>query len=280
MVDAVTPQPIKSAPGTPPPGSTPTGSGGSSGTPGIADNFIDFLSILTTQLKNQNPLDPLDTNQFTQQLVQFAQVEQTIKGNDQLTSLLNVEKSAQSTQALVFIGSTVAVDGSTAQLPDTQGAPRTPADFATWHWSVPQETDASLTITNGSGQTVFSQNVHLKAGGSSFSWDGKGNDGTQFPPGNYKISITAKDKSGTSVAIPTEVEGRVDSVDFTSTPALLSIGGQSYTVDKVKRVVVPSVPAPASSGDDGDSGSGSGSSGSNSGSSGSGTSNSGSAAKS
>src|ERR1700694_3279755 len=78
----------------------------------IASNFTTFLQLLTTQLKNQNPLDPLDTNQFTQQLVQFAQVEQQMKSNDQLTTLVSLEKSAQSTTALAYVGATVAVDGS------------------------------------------------------------------------------------------------------------------------------------------------------------------------
>src|SRR5215831_7548991 len=66
----------------------------------IASNFTTFLQLLTTQLKNQNPLDPLDTNQFTQQLVEFAQVEQQMKSNDQLTSLVSLEKSAVASTAL------------------------------------------------------------------------------------------------------------------------------------------------------------------------------------
>src|SRR5215510_12585545 len=82
----------------------------------IAGNFTTFLQLLTTQLKNQNPLDPLDTNQFTQQLVQFAQVEQQLKTNDQLASIVTMEKSAQSTLAMSFVGQTVAVDGQTTQL--------------------------------------------------------------------------------------------------------------------------------------------------------------------
>src|SRR6185503_554071 len=84
----------------------------------IAGNFQTFLQLLTTQLKNQNPLDPLDTNQFTQQLVQFAQVEQQLKSNDQLATLVSLQKTAQSTQALEFVGQTVSVDGATAQLKD------------------------------------------------------------------------------------------------------------------------------------------------------------------
>ena len=87
----------------------------STATAGIADNFQTFLTLLTTQLQNQNPLDPLDTNQFTQQLVQFAGVEQQLKSNDQLKSLIEIEKSAQATAALAYVGNTVAVDGSTAQ---------------------------------------------------------------------------------------------------------------------------------------------------------------------
>src|SRR5438067_4450436 len=82
----------------------------------IASNFTTFLQLLTTQLKNQNPLDPLDTNQFTQQLVEFAQVEQQMKANDQLSSLVSLEKSAVTSTALAYVGATVVVDGSTAQL--------------------------------------------------------------------------------------------------------------------------------------------------------------------
>ena len=73
----------------------------------LAGNFQTFLTLLTTQLKNQNPLDPLDTNQFTAQLVQFAQVEQQLKQNDQLATLVSLQKTAQSTAALEFVGQTV-----------------------------------------------------------------------------------------------------------------------------------------------------------------------------
>src|SRR3954453_18791008 len=95
----------------------------------LAGNFQTFLTLLTTQLKNQNPLDPLDTNQFTQQLVQFAQVEQQLKQNEQLTTLISIEKSAQQTTALAYVGSTVAVDGQTAKLANNQ---------ATWSFQAPK----------------------------------------------------------------------------------------------------------------------------------------------
>ena len=203
-IDATMPTIPTSAPAA----STPTDSSSSSSSSssaagGIADNFQSFLTLLTTQLQNQNPLDPLDTNQFTQQLVQFAQVEQQLKTNDQLTSLVNIEKSAQSTQALVFVGQNVAVDGSTAHFDGN----------ATWNLNAPTDTSsATVTITDKSGQTAYSGNFQISKGNASFVWDGKGNDGTQWPPGSYTLSATGKDSSGNNVAISTEVQGVVDSV--------------------------------------------------------------------
>jgi len=228
-VDATMPATVKSAPSTSS-SSSSSSSTSSTKSSGIADNFQTFLTLLTTQLQNQNPLDPLDTNQFTQQLVQFAGIEQQLKSNDQLKSLIEIEKSAQATQALVYVGNTVAVDGSKAQFDKS----------ATWNFQTDKETSATITITNSAGQTAYSGSFALKQGGSSFVWDGKGNDGVQWPAGTYTLTATGKDSSGNSVAISTEVQGIVDSVDLTSTPPLLSIGGQSYTTDKIKRVIRPS----------------------------------------
>src|SRR5947207_14826874 len=84
----------------------------------LAKNFDTFLTLLTTQLKNQNPLEPLDTNQFTQQLVQFAGVEQQMKMNTQMSSLITIEQTAQSTATMAYLGSTATVDGATAKLAD------------------------------------------------------------------------------------------------------------------------------------------------------------------
>jgi flagellar basal-body rod modification protein FlgD len=227
-VEATMPTPLVSAPGTG--GSSSSKSTSSPTSTGLADNFQTFLTLLTTQLQNQNPLDPLDTNQFTQQLVQFAGVEQQLKSNEQLKSLIEIEKSAQATQALVYVGNTVSVDGSKAQFDKS----------ATWNFQSEKDTNAVITITNSTGQQAYSGNYTLKQGDSSFVWDGKGTDGVQWPPGTYTLTATGKDSAGNSVAISTEVQGVVDSVDLSSSPPLLSIGGQSYTTDKIKRVVRPS----------------------------------------
>jgi len=218
------PTPVVSAPGT---GTASGDKTASDKTTGIADNFQTFLTLLTTQLQHQNPLDPLDTNQFTQQLVQFAGIEQQLRSNEQLKSLVEIEKSAQATQALVYVGNKVAVDGSKAVFDKS----------ATWNFQSDKDTTATITITNSTGQTAFTGNFSLKKGNSSFVWDGKGNDGVQFPAGTYTLTATGKDSSGNNVAISTEVVGVVDSVDLTASPPLLSIGGQNYTTDKIKRVI-------------------------------------------
>jgi flagellar basal-body rod modification protein FlgD len=199
----------------------------------LAGNFQTFLTLLTTQLKNQNPLDPLDTNQFTQQLVQFAQVEQQIKQNSQLETLISLNKAAETTTALAYVGATVAIDGKTAALTNRQ---------ATWMFNVPKPVSATVTIKNASGQTVYTGNFSMNAGMSTFEWDGRDANGVQWPDGNYTITVTAKDANGQTVEIPSEIEGVVDSVDVTKTPPELSVGGQLFTLDKVKRVVRPRTP--------------------------------------
>jgi len=194
----------------------------------LAKNFSQFLTLLTTQLKNQNPLDPLDTNQFTQQLVQFAQVEQQLKQNDQLATLVSLQKTAQSTAALGFVGETVVVDGSTASLANGQ---------ANWSLNVPKPATVTINIRNSTGQNVFSGSYTMQAGVNDFTWDGKSTNGTQWPSGNYTMTVTAKDTAGQSISVPTEVEGLVNSADLTKNPPVLSVAGQDFTLDKVKRVV-------------------------------------------
>jgi flagellar basal-body rod modification protein FlgD len=196
----------------------------------VMGNFQTFLSLLTTQLKNQNPLDPLDTNQFTQQLVQFAQVEQQMKSNDQLATLVSFEKNAQSTYALAFVGSTVAVDGATTNLKN---------GVAQWSFSVSRPCTATVNITSATGQVVYTGSFTMQPGAQNFMWDGRDNNGVKWPDGTYTMSVTAKDTSGQTTAVSTEIIGTVTSVDLTQNPPLLSIGGSNFTLDKVKRVVLP-----------------------------------------
>jgi flagellar basal-body rod modification protein FlgD len=195
----------------------------------VAGNFQSFLTLLTTQLQNQNPLDPLDTNQFTQQLVQFASVEQQLRTNDQLSSLIAAQQATQSTQALDFVGRTAVVDGNTTALANK---------FASWNLNIPSNSDLHISITNSAGATVFSQDFTGVAGGPNqpFNWNGIGNNGEQWADGIYKLAATATDGGGT-VGVPVQIRGTVSSVDLTQSPPLLSINGQTYTVSQIKTIV-------------------------------------------
>jgi flagellar basal-body rod modification protein FlgD len=196
----------------------------------IAGNFTQFLQLLTTQLQNQNPLDPLDTNQFTQQLVEFASVEQQINMNTNLQTLVSIQQAAQSTQALGFVGRTVTVTGATAPLTNGQ---------AQWTFNPTSPANATFTITNSSGATVFTQTGTVQPGTQNYNWSGRDNNGQQLPDGNYTLTITAAGTNGQSVAIPTTVTGVVDSADLTQNPPTLSIGGQSFSLNQILSVTQP-----------------------------------------
>jgi flagellar basal-body rod modification protein FlgD len=200
----------------------------------IAGNFQSFLQLLTTQLQNQNPLSPLDTNQFTQQLVEFAGVQQQINTNDSLATLVSLQQTAQSTQALGFVGKTAVVSGSTAALTSSSAT----SSSASWLINVPTASNVTINITNASGQTVYSGSAAAAAGNSQpFTWNGLGSDGTQEPDGNYTLTATAKDSANNTVAITTDVVGVVSSVDLTQSPPLLTIGGQTFTVNQIQGIM-------------------------------------------
>src|SRR5215813_4186831 len=148
----------------------------------IAGNFTTFLTLLTTQLQNQNPLDPLDTNQFTQQLVQFASVEQQINMNTQLQTLVSLQQTAQNSQALDFVGKTVTVKGATAPL--TNGK-------AQWTFNPSSPATATFTVTDQTGQTIFTQTGTVQPGTQNFNWNGQDNAGHQWADGNYTLTISA-----------------------------------------------------------------------------------------
>jgi flagellar basal-body rod modification protein FlgD len=228
---ATTASPVVSGTTTPPAGSSSSNSAAASAnalaSQQIAGNFQSFLELLTTQLQNQNPLDPLDTNQFTQQLVEFAGVQEQLNTNDSLSTLVSLQQTAQATQALTFVGKTAIVNGSTAAVTNSS---------ATWELNVPSNANVTVNIANSSGQTVFTQTLPESAGNQAFTWNGIGSDGTKWPDGQYTLTASTTDGSGNSVGIATQVAGVVSGVNLTQTPPLLVINGQSYTVNQIQSI--------------------------------------------
>jgi flagellar basal-body rod modification protein FlgD len=201
------------------------------GAQSLAGNFNEFLTLLTTQLQNQDPLSPMDTNQFTQQLVEFSSVEQQINMNQQMTTLISLQQNAQSAQSASFLGATVSVNGATAQLVSGQSA--------TWNYSVQSPATATINVTNSAGQTVFTQSGTIQPGQQQFTWNGIGTNGQQYPPGAYTISVTATGASGQPVAVSTQVQGTVSAVDVAQNPPTLTVNGQNFALSQILSVMMP-----------------------------------------
>jgi flagellar basal-body rod modification protein FlgD len=209
-------------------GSPATAATNASGISDIAGNFNEFLTLLTTQLQNQDPLSPLDTNQFTQQLVQFASVEQQINMNTQLTTLISLQQTAQATSALSFIGATVVVSGNSAQLAGGQ---------ATWNYAIASPATATINISNSSGQLVYSTTQTVQPGTQTFTWNGRDSLGNVLPPGTYTMAVSATGASGQTVPVTTQVQGVVSGVDVSKNPPTLTIGGQAYPLNQITQVL-------------------------------------------
>jgi flagellar basal-body rod modification protein FlgD len=212
------------------PATSTSASTATTGMQSLAGNFDTFLQLLTTQLQNQDPLDPLDTNQFTQQLVEFASVEQQVNMNTNLQTLISLQQTTEATSALQFLGSTVTATGNTATLSNATGSP------ATWSLNAAAPATANITITNSSGQTAFTGTTTLNAGTQTFSWSGQGNSSVTWPDGNYTMTISATGANGQPVTVSTQVQGVVTGVNLSQNPPLLTVGGQNIALSQIQSI--------------------------------------------
>ncbi len=197
----------------------------------IAGNFDQFLQLLTTQLKNQSPLDPLDTNQFTQQLVQFSGVEQQLKTNELLNNMITGTRVSAATGAVSFIGQQVTADSAAAPLKGGK---------ANWQLEFPRgASDALIEIKSKSGDVVYSEKRSFSAGTQPYSWDGKTTTGTTAADGEYTISVKAADSGGSQMNVKTQMTGIIDGVDFSTDTPVLKIGSLSIPIAAVKTISKP-----------------------------------------
>lgn len=216
----------------------------------IAENFDAFLTLLTTQLKHQNPLEPMDSSAFTQQLVQFTSVEQQLKTNDFLEALVlasqNVEdnKNDASSQAVNLIGKTVVAGSSVTELKDGD---------ASWTYTVARDApSADITIRNSAGTIVFTENRALNQGQGTFSWDGQDTSGLPLADGQYSITINARDVNDNSITVLTQVKGIVKSVDLTGDEPILTVNGSRLPLGAILSVSLTESTTPPETGGTGD----------------------------
>ncbi|HUH84379.1 MAG TPA: flagellar hook capping FlgD N-terminal domain-containing protein [Stellaceae bacterium] len=216
---------------TPTPATTPssssatsnTANGTSNGVLNFTQNFNTFLTLLTTQLQNQDPLSPMDTDQFTNQLVEFASVEQQINTNSNLKTMIANQSGSEAISALPVVGQEIQYNGNQTVLQNGQ---------AGFSYTLPTTAaSASLQIKDASGNIVFSEPISPNAGTQNFIWNGQTSAGTQEPDGGiYAMSITAASSTNTPITATTTAIGQVTGVSVNNNVADFTIGNSTLQV--------------------------------------------------
>jgi flagellar basal-body rod modification protein FlgD len=195
-------------------------------------DFDQFLRLLTTQLQNQDPLSPMDSTEFTNQLVQFSSVEQQIKGNKLTENLISMQTLNMTALGVSFIGKEVEVGGNTFA---NKGG-----ETVTLSYNIPEDaTSGTVSILDKDGEVVYSQNAELETGTHSIKWDGKDNDGNIVDPGTYTIKVGAlADKK--ALTVDTYVPGHVDGLESSADGALyLNVGDKKIPLTDIYKIMEP-----------------------------------------
>ena len=209
-------------------GTTGTAAAARSG--GIAGDFNPFLTLLTTQLRNQSPTDPLDTNQMTAQLVQFASVEQQISTNQNLTQLLSLQQNSALTAAAGLVGRRVEVESDRLSLQNGTAELRLPAAGTA--------SAARVTIADGAGRVVRQLDVPLSSAARDWAWDGRSNAGVRQADGAYRVAVAGLGVDGHSTGTPPAftVLGTATGATRSSTGVALSLGALSLPYGQLRSV--------------------------------------------
>ncbi len=202
----------------------------------LGKDFGSFLTLLTTQLRQQDPLDPLKSNEFTQQLVQFTEVEQAIASNKNLEKII-ASIAAQSATSLVgYLGKVITASGDRAALSGGQ---------AVWGYELGAEAEKTeILISDETGKVVYKTTGATSAGKHVFNWDGRDNLGNALPDGIYKFEISAVSAGGAQIEASTSIRGRVSSVETGDDSFTLVVDGLKVPLENVTKV---SEPAPQNS---------------------------------
>ncbi len=200
----------------------------------LNQDFDQFLRLLTTQLQNQDPLNPMDSSEFTNQLVQFSQVEQQIKMNDQMSSLLAFQTLNLTAVGLSFIGKNVEVSDDKFHMDGTTGAKMS--------YVMPEgAAKGTIAITDADGKTVYKADADLTAGTHAFTWDGKDENGIAVPAGTYTLKVSAMDEKNNSLNLTTFVPGFVEGIESGDDGNLnVIVNGRLVPVTAVRKATVPS----------------------------------------
>jgi flagellar basal-body rod modification protein FlgD len=200
---------------------------GSTALTSLSSNFNDFLRMLMTQLQNQDPTSPMDTNQFTSELVQFSSVEQQINTNTSLTQLIQLTQAGEVMQASAMTGKKVTVSSDHVPLQNGQGT----IQFAT---AAAEPVDIAIYDANGN---KLSDNMMMSVKGTNtWTWNGTTSNGSSLPDGSYKVAVVAANTDGTTSAVTTSVIGTATGVQSQSSGMQLELGALTVPFSQVQSV--------------------------------------------
>lgn len=197
----------------------------------LSGDFDSFLTLLTSQLQNQDPLEPMDSSEFTSQLVQFSSVEQEIQSNKNLETMISLMGGNNATAAFNYIGREVTISGGQTNLINGE---------AKWTYEIgPAAATSDITITDAKGKVVFNTAGEIGTGVHSFSWNGKNKNGDPLPDGPYKMSVSGLTVDKKSVPSTVLSSGVVTGVDTSGTAPLLEIGTVKVGLENIVGVTSP-----------------------------------------
>lgn len=196
----------------------------------LSDNYDTFLVLLTAQLQNQDPLAPMDSTQFTQQLVQFSQVEQQIRTNEQLEGLVGQYQAASAGAALSYLGRDAIIEDNATYLAGGE---------ANWAYNMPSAASAlEVNVRDSSGRIVYTSTTEARGAGEHlFTWDGTTNSGGTAADGVYSLTFTATNAAGATITPTVAVRETIMGVDFSGgTPVVITPSG-SRSLDQIRSVL-------------------------------------------
>lgn len=199
----------------------------------LAEDFTQFLTLLTTQLQNQDPLNPMDSTEFTNQLVQFSQVEQSINTNQKLDDLLALQLGSISSVALGYVGMDITYTSAEMNWDGAQ-----PIDV---HYGLSEQASvAKVNIYSEDGKTLIrSLDAPKSPGAQQVTWDGKDNNGNIVDAGTYSVKIDAADKDGKPLTVSSAVTGNVRGIESQDGVVYLLVGERAIALSSVINASVP-----------------------------------------
>lgn len=208
-------------------GAAASGAGGTRPGTRMNADFNMFLTMLTTQLRNQDPTKAMDAQQMTQQLVQFATVEQQIAANERLERMIALQEGSQLTASAPLIGRMVEVESDRLSLQGGEARVRLPAAGA-------EGNRARVTVLDAQGRTLRTQEVALGSAPQDWRWDGKDASGRQLPDGAYAVRVTAPRNDGSEAALGFSVLGRATSAERRDGEVRLRLGALAVGFDRLR----------------------------------------------